>query len=50
MAEQSQFRSIPSVDAVVREMETMDAAIPKKLAVTSSQAEISMLRQMVAEG
>ena len=50
MTEQSQFRSIPSVDAVVREMETMDAAIPKKLAVTSSQAEISMLRQMVAEG
>jgi L-seryl-tRNA(Ser) seleniumtransferase len=50
MTEESQFRSIPSVDAVVREIETIDADIPKKLAVTSSQAEIAALRQAVAEG
>ena len=50
MTGESQFRSIPSVDAVVREMETIDSDIPKKLAVTSSQAEIAALRQGVAEG
>ena len=50
MASESQFRLIPSVDAVLRDMRAMDSGIPQELAIKSSQAELAALRHAVAEG
>ena len=50
MVSKSEFRLIPSVDAVVREIKAIDPGIPQEVAIKSSQAELTVLRSAVAQG